>query len=258
MQPGQEYNAQSDQPTPQSTAGFSLAPAQPAQLASQAPLPQAAANPHPVSADTAQAPLPVAAVQFGQAAPSQAQSADVLQDGGTPDGSNMDEIDEGYDEAQEEAAAADDHLLAWQNQQQTGAHRTSQWYIIMGIIAAGSIVAAILLQSWFFIPLGVLVPIALTKYGSKGADAHSYELTTFGVTVDGKHYPYDNYKSFFEIDNQGHPTFELVPLKRFATLLTLHGTPEVADDIVEILGSVLPESEPEGYLGESILKRLKF
>ena len=178
----------------------------------------------------------------------------MLQSGEAVDGSDMNEE---YDEVQGESAG-DDHLLSWQNQQQAGEHRTSQWYIIMGIIAAGSIVAAILLQSWFFIPLGVLVPIALTKYGSKGADAHSYELTAFGVSIDGKHYPYDDYKSFFEIDNQGQPTFELVPLKRFAALLTLHGTSEVADDIAEILGSVLPESEPEGYLGESILKRLKF
>lgn len=252
MQPGQEYPTQSDQSTSQSTAGFSLGPTQSTQPAQQVQSSQ------PASPSPAQAPLPAAAVQFGQAS-SQAQPPDAPQQSNVLDESSMDDpnLDEEYDAAPEEVAE-DDHLLAWQNQQQAGEHRTSQWYIIMGIIAAGSIVAAILLQSWFFIPLGVLVPIALTKYGSKGADAHSYELTTFGVTVDGKHYPYDNYKSFFEIDNQGHPTFELVPLKRFATLLTLHGTPEVADDIVEILGSVLPESEPEGYLGESILKRLKF
>ena len=154
--------------------------------------------------------------------------------------------------------ADDDVLLSWQNQEQAGVHHASQWYIIMGCIAAAAIVAAIFLKSWFFLPLGLLVPIALTKYSSRGTDAHSYELTTFTVSIDGKHYPYDAFKSFFEVENNGTPVFELIPTKRFAVLITLHATAEVADDIAEILGSVLPESEPEGYLGESIFKRLKF
>ncbi len=152
----------------------------------------------------------------------------------------------------------DDVLLSWRNEEQAGSHHAAQWYIIMGCIAAAAIVAAIFLKSWFFLPLGLLVPVALTKYSSRGTDAHDYELTTFTVTIDGKHYPYDAFKSFFEVENNGMPVFELIPTKRFAVLITLHATPEVADDIAEILGSVLPESEPEGYLGESIFKRLKF
>ena len=128
----------------------------------------------------------------------------------------------------------------------------------MGVIAAVMIVLAIFLKSWFFIPLGILVPVALTMYSGKGTAAHSYALMTYGVTMDNKHYAYDDFNAFFEVDNAGKPVFEIVPTKRFGSLLTLHATPEIADDIVEILGSVLPETEPQGYLGESVFKRLKF
>ncbi|MCC7543671.1 hypothetical protein IT415_03110 [bacterium] len=257
MQPDQDTQAQLGQQPARPSGGFSLAPGeqhmvQPAQPVQTAPAP-------------AQGMTEAAVPQFGirpaqgpqlgaQPQPDPVSVSAQADMAGESDYAMMSD-----EELDEEAAAVEDNvLLAWQNAQQSGQHRPTQWYIVMGVVAAGSIIAAILLQSWFFIPLGILVPIALTKYGAKGTEAHSYELTTYGVVIDGKHYPYDSFKSFFGVENDGVPVFELVPLKRFSILVTLHGTHDVADDIAEILSSVLPESEPEGYLGESIFKRLKF
>jgi len=157
-----------------------------------------------------------------------------------------------------EEEGAEDQLLSWSTPAEAGSHRSSQWYIIVGVISAALIIVAIFLRNWFFIPLGILVPIALTRYSGKGAEAHSYRLLTYGMEVDGKHHSYDDYKAFFEVQNDGKPVFELVPTQRFGALLTLHATNDIADDITEVLSSVLPETEPQGYLGESVFKRLKF
>lgn len=165
-----------------------------------------------------------------------------------------------YDEALDEDIPEEDEgpLLTWQTSEPPQASRPHSWYIIMGLIAAGIIIAAILTKTWIFIPLGILVPIALTMYGSKGPGSHSYVLESFGVKVDAKSFPYDDFKAFFVIEDKGQAVFELIPLQRLGQLVTLHAGPEQADDVSDILSSVLPETEPQGYLGESVFKRLKF
>lgn len=158
----------------------------------------------------------------------------------------------------EEVDQPDDVLLQWQIQDTTPEHKSTLWYIILGLIAAVIIVIAIFTQTWFVIPLGILVPWALSLYTNRGIGDHTYELATFHVSVDGKVHAYSNFKSFFVVETGKLTTFELVPGKRFGQLVTLHANDEEAEDVTEILASVLPETEPQGYVGESFFKRLKF
>ena len=152
----------------------------------------------------------------------------------------------------------DEVLLQWQVQDTAPEHKSTLWYIILGLIAAVIIVIAIFTQTWFVIPLGILVPWALSLYTNRGIGDHSYELATFHVSVDGKVHPYTNFKSFFVVTTGRLTTFELVPAKRFGQLVTLHANEDEVEDVAEILASVLPETEPQGYVGESFFKRLKF
>lgn len=162
---------------------------------------------------------------------------------------DLDEVDE-----QEDAGP----LLQWKNIEPASPPRPHWWFIVMGLIAAIIIIAGIWTKAWIIIPLGVLIPIALTMYGNKGPGEHEYSLEPFGVHVDQKAYRYDTFKAFFVIETETQTTFELIPLQRLGALVTLHATSENAEDILEILSSVLPETEPQGYLGESVFKRLKF
>lgn len=152
----------------------------------------------------------------------------------------------------------DEVLLQWQIQDITPEHKSTTWYIVLGLIAAAIIVLAIFTQTWVIIPLGVLVPWALSLYTNRGIGDHSYELASFHVAVDGKLHPYTNFKSFFVVTTGKLTTFELVPAKRFGQLITLHVNEDEVEDVADILTSVLPETEPQGYVGESIFKRLKF
>lgn len=154
--------------------------------------------------------------------------------------------------------ADDDMLLQWSIQDTASHHRPTTWYIIIGVVFAATIIIAILTQTWIYIPLGILVPLALSMYVNKGIGDHAYSLSTLSIAADAKHFPYSNYSSFFIVENKEFITFELVPIKRFENLLTLHTTEKEAEDVAEILGSVLPETEPKGYVGESVFKRLKF
>ncbi len=151
----------------------------------------------------------------------------------------------------------DDVLLQWSVQDTTSHHRPTTWYIIIGLIFAATIIIAIFTKAWIYIPLGILVPLALSMYVNKGIGDHSYTLSTLTITADTKHYNYSNYSSFFIVEYKEFITFELVPIKRFENLLTLHTTEKEADDVAEILSSVLPETEPKGYIGDSVFKRLK-
>ena len=157
-----------------------------------------------------------------------------------------------------EEATDDGPLLQWQTSAKAATTRGSSWYVVMGLIAAAIIIVAILTRTWIFIPLGVLVPVALSMYSSKGMEAHSYSLEPYGVHVDNKSYSYESFKAFFIIEDKGHTIFELVPLQRLGTLVSLHADGDEAEEILDIVSSVLPETAPQGYLGESIFRRLKF
>lgn len=152
----------------------------------------------------------------------------------------------------------EEQLLEWSIQDTTPERRSPKWYIILGLLSATTIIIAIITESWVIIPLGILIPWALSLYANRGIGNHTYELSTLRVTVDGKSYPYNNYKSFFVVTNSKRTTFELVPTKRFGQLTTLHASATNAEDITEILSSVLPETESQGYIGESIFQKLKF
>lgn len=152
----------------------------------------------------------------------------------------------------------DEVLLQWQIQDTTPEHRSTMWYIILGLVAAITIIIAIFTQTWFIIPLGILVPWALSIYTNRGIGDHSYELATFHLAVDGKPHSYTNFKSFFIVATDKLTTFELVPAKRFGQLVAIHADSDEVDDIADILASVLPETDPQGYVGESFFKRLKF
>lgn len=150
-------------------------------------------------------------------------------------------------------------LLTWQNEGAApSGHRPTSWYITLGLIFAAAIVAAIWTKTWFFIPLGVLVPWALAVYAGRGDDAHTYALFPGGVQIDTKFFGYDLFKAYFVIEESQRVIFELVPGRRFSTLVTLQAHGEEIPVIEEILNSVLPQTEPQGYVGESIFKRLKF
>jgi hypothetical protein len=167
------------------------------------------------------------------------------------------EVDQEVD-PQQIVEQPDEVLLEWQIQDTTPEHKSTLWYVILGLIAAVIIVIAVFTQTWAVIPLGVLVPWALSIYTNRGIGDHSYELATFHVAIDGKPHPYTNFKSFFTVTTGKLTTFELVPAKRFGQLTTLHANEEDVEDVADILTSVLPETEPQGYTGESFFKRLKF
>ncbi len=155
-------------------------------------------------------------------------------------------------------APTDDELYRWTIQDTETEKRPTIWYVLLGLVFAIAIIAAIFTKAWFFIPLGILIPFALTKYVSRGAGAHNYSLNSFTFTIDEKRYRYEDFKSYFIVDHKNFTTFELVPLQRFGALISLHATGEEVDEIDDILSSVLPESEPQGYVGESFFDRLKF
>ncbi len=148
-------------------------------------------------------------------------------------------------------------LLDWGVQDHAAHHRSTTWYIGLGLIFAITIVASILTKTWVFIPLGILAPWALSIYATRGTGDHHYSLSTYTFQVDAKMFRYEAFKAFFVVDNKESVAFELVPTQRFMPLVTLHATGDDIEEVADILSSVLPETEPQGYIGESVFRRLK-
>lgn len=150
-------------------------------------------------------------------------------------------------------------LLTWQNKSSDPQdHRSTTWYIGLGLIFSAALIAAIWTQTWLFLPLGILVPWALAAYAGRGEESHQYALYEGGIQIDSKFYAYDLFKAYFYVAEAHRVIFELVPTQRFGALITLQTTGDETGIVEEILSSVLPQTNPQGYVGESIFKRLKF
>lgn len=149
-------------------------------------------------------------------------------------------------------------IFSWQAPEFVYTQKPFMWFVaIMAffVVLAG---LAIFLGQWIGAVLSVVMGIALSVWANRKPKIFSYAITNYGVVVSDKNYKYDDFRSFYEYMDYNQRTIDLVPAKRFGTLVSLPlATPE-ADDIEKIIAQMIPKVDHNEDIVDKIFRRLRF
>lgn len=143
--------------------------------------------------------------------------------------------------------------VSWEAPEFHYTEKKGDWYFAVGIIAAGCVVAALLLGNTLFALLSVIAGIALAIAAGKRPRVVPFAVTVRGVRIGDELYPFGHLSAYHidEEDPRG-PQMILLARRKFMPLLTMPLPAEYLDDIEDIMRGKLAER----YLEEPLLLKV--
>lgn len=225
-----------------------IAPAQPPQAAVAAPIQPAAV-------------APLAA----PSTPEKPQEESIAED--PDDGDDPEEVigfyhpdsEALYAESLGIASPKPDKAIEWVSSGDELQARSSAWRIRMILLSV--VAAAIIYAITRDVVSSGAVVIAGILFGFLGArkpPAIQYKLDSHGFSIGPRVYSYREFRAFSVADDIVPPSINIVPLKRFSPMLSIHFDVQHHDEIVDILAQHLPLEEHRHDAFDSIITRIKF
>jgi len=149
--------------------------------------------------------------------------------------------------------------VRWTASEFVSHEKNSSWYFILGIVTIVLCLVVFFLTHQY-ISVGVIVVMATAFgiYANIKPKTLEYLIDSSGVSVDNKHYNYENFKIVEIIKGGVVPSVNLVPVKRFSVPVTLYFSPQQEDLILEILGEFLPSEVKRLEAIDRVVARLRF
>jgi len=154
---------------------------------------------------------------------------------------------------------ADDEPVSWSAVEYIDAHKGFIWYVVFVVVALGMAAAAFFLaQSITFSGLVIVMAAAVIVFSRRPARTVQYTLSgKQGLYVGEKLRPFDEFKSFGLLHEDGHDSIMLIPTKRFGLGVSVYFPQEVGEDIVDILGARLPMKDLKLDMMDKLIRRLR-
>ncbi len=147
--------------------------------------------------------------------------------------------------------------INWEAEEYIVREKNAWWYV--GLVAVGLFFAglAILLQAWTFLVVVVLSVVALVVYTLRPPRMLRYMLNKEGLTEDKRLYPYEDFKAFGILHENGHFAICLMPRKRFSPRVTVYFPQTQGEEIVDAFGARLPMEEVKPDMLDNLIKFLR-
>jgi hypothetical protein len=119
--------------------------------------------------------------------------------------------------------------------------KTNKWYLYLALATIALIVGYLLIFKDIVTPILILLmAFIFGYYGSKKPKMIKYSAGPDGVSVDKKTFPLEALKSYSVQDYKDLSVVIIVPVKRFATLITMYYHPEDEDKVLGFIETVVP------------------
>lgn len=148
--------------------------------------------------------------------------------------------------------------FGWQASEYVYHQKKPGWYLLFFVGVVGLVGATALTRQWFSMAVFLAMALALTVYATKRPRILNYRLDHTGVVVEGKHYPYHDFRSFAVIQDVGWHAIDLEPTRRFMPRLSILFDSDDFEKIMEILSRQLPQEFREPDWVERLTRYLKF
>ena len=158
----------------------------------------------------------------------------------------------------------DNEKLSWTALEYEEKERSPDWFWALGVTVVTSSIASIIFENYFFAALLILSGILLGFFANKKPDIAYYELTTKGLKIRNRLYPYENIKSFWvQLDRSGEtnlkPTLFIHSERAFMPILSIPIDETIAENIHSImLSQNIEEVEMKEHPSEKIMEVLGF
>ncbi len=150
--------------------------------------------------------------------------------------------------------------VTWTASEFVAHQKSPSWY---GALGVGTVILAglvFLVTRGDFISTGVVVFAAVIFgiFAARQPRTLEYRLDDGGLSIGGKFYAYDVFKSFSVVDEGAFSGILLFPLKRFMPLLTILYAPEDEHKIVDLLADRLPMENRSYDAVDRLMHRIRF
>lgn len=155
--------------------------------------------------------------------------------------------------------AVEEAPLQWEAQEYIHLDKGTWWYVLFALVAIGLIAADIfLLRSWTFTVLVIVMSIAVIVYVRRPPRTLQYTLSPKqGLYVGEKLYPWEEFKAFGIIEDHGHQSLMLIPIKRFAPGVSVYFPEEIGEDLVDLLAKRLPIEDLKLDAVDLLIRKLR-
>lgn len=160
-------------------------------------------------------------------------------------------------EPEQDAPLVESEPIRWQAHEYIDHERDVWWFIIFGIVVAAFMAAAIYLQAWTFVALIPIMAVALIVYVRRPPQLIDYTLSSQGLYVNDKLYPFGEYKAFGVVEDGNEHSIMLIPIERFKPGVTVYFPDDTGEAIVDLLGARLPMRELHLDVLDRILRKLR-
>lgn len=141
-----------------------------------------------------------------------------------------------------EDMVGEDGMVHWSANEYVQVNKSPIWFFVAGSIALGLILLDVFLFKYYsFSFLVTIIFIALVILSKRPPQQINYTLSPGkGLYVEDRLHPFEEFKSFGVINDQGNNFIKLVPVKRFSPGVSVYFPVEVGEAIVDVFGEFLP------------------
>lgn len=159
----------------------------------------------------------------------------------------------------QDVEAPDPEEISWTASEFVAHDKSFGWYVTLAFVASLVAVGVYFLTK-DYVSSGVVIFAAIIFgiYGSHKPRQLPYRLNHQGITIDKKHYSFNEYRSFSVIQEEVFSSITLMPLKRFAPPLSLYFAPEDEEKILNLLSTCLPFEERKRDAVDALMHRIRF
>lgn len=160
------------------------------------------------------------------------------------------------EEAEKEVKDID---VSWTASEYVEHHRPTSWYAGLSVATGLAVTLVFLLtRDTVSVVVIVMMGVLFGVFASRKPEVREYSINPRGISISGKLYPHEEFRSFSIHQEEGLRSLFLTPVKRFMPGITIYYPPDQEDAIMEALANFLPFEEGEPDAVDRFMSKIRF
>lgn len=156
--------------------------------------------------------------------------------------------------------ASSDIQVSWTASEFIAYQKNAGWYVLafLAIIVLAAITYFITRGDIVSTGSVIIIGILFVVLASRKPRVLTYQISSSGVKIGEKLYPFSQVKSFALIDEGTFQSISLMPLKRFMPSISMYFEPQDEQKILLALGAYLPQEQRKQEFVDRLMHKIRF